>query len=128
MCIRDRYKGNYEEARKELQQLYDSARNDGEKRTALFNMAITYADEGKLDLALGEIQKEYDIAEKANDYGNMSGDLNAMGVILYESGKYKDALEKFQKSVEVFNNSSSSQALKDNVKLNTLYNEALIDA
>jgi tetratricopeptide (TPR) repeat protein len=120
------YKGNYEEARKELQQLFDSARNDGEKRTALFNMAVTYADEGKPDMALTEMEKEYAIAEKENDYGNMSGDLAAMGTVLYESGKYTEALDKFEKSVEAFDKSSSSQALKDNVKLGILYNEGLI--
>lgn len=120
------YKGNYEEARKELQQLYDSARNDGEKRTALFNMAVTYADEGKPDMALTEMEKEYAIAEKLNDFGNMSGDLFAMGVVLYESGKYKEALDKFEKSVEVFDKSPSSQSLKDNVKLNILYNQGLV--
>jgi tetratricopeptide (TPR) repeat protein len=120
------YKGNYDEARKELQQLFDSARNDGEKRTALFNMAVTYADEGKPDMALAEMEKEYAIAEKINDFGNMSGDLAAMGTILYESGKYKEALEKFQQSVEVFSKSSSSQALKENVKLGHLYNEGTI--
>jgi tetratricopeptide (TPR) repeat protein len=120
------YKGNYEEARKELQQLYDSARSDGEKRTALFNMAVTYADEGKPDMALTEMEKEYAIAEKLNDYGNMSGDLAAIATILYESGKYKEALDKFQQSVDVFNKSSSSQALKDNVKLGNLYNEGIV--
>src|ERR1035437_3348726 len=120
------YKGNYEEARKELQQLFDSARNDGEKRTALFNMAVTYADEGKPDMALTEMGKEYAIAEKENDYGNMSGDLAAIGTVLYESGKYKEALDKFEQSVDVFSKSSSSQALKDNVKLGNLYNEGVI--
>lgn len=120
------YKGNYEDARKELQQLYDSARNDGEKRTALFNMAVTYADEGKPDMALTELEKEYAIAEKNIDYGNMSGDLLNMGAILYETGKYKEALDKFQKSIEEFNKTSSAQELKDNVKLGTLYNESLI--
>jgi tetratricopeptide (TPR) repeat protein len=120
------YKGDYDVARAELQQLYDAARNDGEKRTALFNMAVTYVDEGKPDMALKEMDKEYAIAEAQKDYGNMSGDLNAMGVILYESGKYKEALDKFQKSVDVFNNSASSQALKDNVKLGLLFNEGQV--
>lgn len=120
------YQGKYEESRKELQQLFDSARNDGERRTALFNMAVTYADEGKSEMALTEMDKEYAIAEKENDYGNMSGDLTAIATILYESGKYKEALDKFQQSVEVFNKSTSSQALKDNVKLGNLYNEGIV--
>ena len=120
------YKGKYDEARKQLQQLYDSARNDGEKRTALFNMAVTYTDEGKPEMALTELEKEYAIAEKNIDYGNMSGDLFSMGVVLYETGKYKEAIDKFQKSIEEFNKTTSSQELKDNVKLGSLYNESLI--
>ena len=120
------YKGTYDDARKQLQQLFDSARNDGEKRTALFSMAVSFVDEGKPDLALKELEQEYALAEKINDFGNMSGDLGAMGTVLYESGKYKEALEKFQKSVDVFNNSTSSQTLKDNVKLGILYNEGLV--
>jgi tetratricopeptide (TPR) repeat protein len=120
------YQGKYEDSRKELKQLFDSARNDGEKRTALFNMAVTYVDEGKPDLAITELEKEYAIAEKNIDYGNMSADLQAIGTVLYESGKYKEALDKFRKSVQEFDKTSSSQQLKDNVKLGVLYNEALI--
>jgi tetratricopeptide (TPR) repeat protein len=120
------YKGNYEEARKELQQFYDSARNNLEKRTALFNMAISYVDDGKLDLALKELEKEYVITEKENDYGNMVDDFDAMGDVLYVNGKYKEALEKYQQGLEASFKSSSSQALKDYVKLGFLYYEGAI--
>ena len=52
-----------------------------------------------------------------------SFDLNNMGTILLEMGNDKDALMNFQKAVDVFNSSASSQALKDNVKLGLVYNE-----
>ena len=65
------YKGDYNASREEIQKLYDMARNDAEKRGALFAMAVTYVDEGKFDMALDQIKKEYDIAAATNDYGNM---------------------------------------------------------
>ena len=120
------YKGDYNASREEIQKLYDMARNDGEKRGALFAMAVTYVDEGKFDMALDQIKKEYDIAAATNDYGNMSFDLNNMGTILLEMGNDKDALMNFQKAVDVFNSSASSQALKDNVKLGLVYNEGTV--
>ncbi len=120
------YKGDYNASREEIQKLYDMARNDAEKRGALFAMAVTYVDEGKFDMALDQIKKGYDIAAATNDYGNMSFDLNNMGTILLEMGNDKDALMNFQKSVDVFNSSASSQALKDNVKLALVYNEGTV--
>jgi tetratricopeptide (TPR) repeat protein len=61
-----------------------------------------------------------------NDAGNMSGDLNNEGTILLEMGKSKEALDNFQKAVDAFDKSASSQELKDNVKLGLLYNEATV--
>ncbi|MFZ0452883.1 MAG: tetratricopeptide repeat protein [Ignavibacteriaceae bacterium] len=120
------YKGNYDSSRAEIQKLYESARNDGEKRAANFNLAVTYIDEGKPDMALNEIQKNYDIADMSNDFANMSGDLINKGTIQLEMGKSKEALNNFQEAVDVFNKSASSQQLKDNVKLGLLYNEAQV--
>ncbi len=40
------FQGEHEKAREELQKVYDSARNDGERRTALLGMTISYLDEG----------------------------------------------------------------------------------
>ncbi len=123
VAANEMYKGNYDSARAEIQKLYDTARDNGEERTALLAMAITYIDEGKPDMASNELNKSYEIAQKDNDFGSMSGDLFNIATVLLESGKYKEALTNFQKSVETFNNSSSAQALKDNVKLGLLYNE-----
>ena len=120
------YKGNYDSSRAEIQKLYESARNNGEKRAANFAMAVTYIDEGNLDMALNEIQKNFDIADMGNDFANMSGDLVNKGTILLAMGKSKDALDNFQQAVDVFDKSASPQQLKDNVKLGLLYNEAQV--
>ncbi len=118
------YKGDYDSSRAELQKLYNTARDNGEKRTALFAMSITYIDEGKPEMALDEINKEYNIAKMENDNAAMAGDLINMGNILLEMDKNKEALDNFQKAVEAFNNSASPQTLKDNVRLGLLFNES----
>lgn len=120
------YKGNHEEARKQLQKLYDIARNDGERRTAHFTTAVSYVDEGNLEKALEELKKQYALAEKINDAAAMSGDLNTMGNILIEAGKFDQANEKFEKSLKFIQESNLSQEIKDNAKRTFLFNTARI--
>ena len=126
VAANEMYKGNYDSARTQIQKLFDMARNDGERRTALFVTAVTYADEGNLAMSLDQLTKEHAIAEKNNDNAAMSADLLTMANILWEMGKNKEALKNYQKSVEMFDKSSSSQKLKDNVKLGELYNESTV--
>jgi len=118
--------GKHEDARKELQTLYDNARNDGERGTALFAMTVSYADEGNFDKAMEEMQKQYVLNEKINDAGGMAGDLNAMGNILLEAGKYDEAMKKFEQAVEVTLASNLSNELKENTKRFQLYNVARV--
>jgi len=120
------YKGNYDQARVECQKLFNTARNAGEKRAALLGMTYTYLDEGKMDLALKELDKRYGIAKEENDMANMSADEFNKALILYEYGKYDDAAILFKKSVETFDQSNAAQEVKDNVKLNNLYYEGCL--
>lgn len=126
--IADNYNflGRHEEARKQLKILYDKARNDGEKRTALFAMAVSYADEGNLNMAMEEMQKQYDLGKMINDAGAMAGDLNTMGNILFEAGKYDDAMKKYEQAVEVTMASNLSNEVKENTNRLHLYNTARV--
>ena len=118
--------GKYEDARKELQTLYDKARNDGERGQALFAMTVSYADEGNFDKAMEEMQKQYVLNEKTNDAGGMAGDFNAMGNILLEARKYDEAMKKFEQAVEVTLASNLSNEVKENTKRFHLYNAARV--
>lgn len=118
--------GKYEDARKELQTLYDKARDDGERGQALFAMTVSYVDEGNFDKALEEMQKQYVLNEKTNDAGGMAGDFNAMGNILLEAGKYDEAMKKFEQAVEVTLASNLSNEVKENTKRFHLYNAARV--
>src|SRR5688572_32191039 len=69
------YQGKYDVARAEAWKLHQAARNDADRRNALFATAITYADEGKFDQALAEVEKQYALGQKTNDLPAMAGDL-----------------------------------------------------
>ncbi len=118
--------GKYQEAREELRKLYDMARNDGERRAALFAMSVSYADEGNLDAALEEQNQAYALAEQINDAGSMVGDLVVMGNVLLEAGKPDEALEKFDQAVKVVEASNLSEDVKDNVRRNHLFSAARV--
>ena len=116
----------YDNARKECDDLLSMAKDDGQKRAALFTKALSYVDEGNTDMAIEELKKEYAIAEAINDEGNMSADLNTMGNILFDAGKYTEAKEKFDKSLEVTLNSNLPAEVKENTKRLDIYNQAKI--
>lgn len=107
-------KGEYGAAREKLQELYNIARNDGERRAALFAKAVSYTFEGKMKEAMGEIEKEYVIAMKNNDAASMAGDLNATGSILLEMGEADDAQTKFDQSIATIQASNLADEVKAN--------------
>jgi tetratricopeptide (TPR) repeat protein len=120
------YLGQHAAARKQLQTLYDMARNDGERRAAYFALAVSYVDEGKLEQALAEFGKGYVLAEKINDAAALAGDLIIQGNILLEAGKCEPALKMFEKSVKLIQASNLSQEVKENSKRALLYNSARV--
>ncbi len=91
--------GKYDASRAEAKKLYDGARNDGEKRGAMFAVTTTYAEEGKFDLALAELDKQYALGKGIGDAAAMAGDATFMGNVLLESGKPAEALKKFEQAV-----------------------------
>ncbi len=121
------YLGKHKIAREKLDKmLKDVARNDGEKRGAIFTKVVSYVDEGDMNNAMKEMQNEYAVAEKINDAAAMSADLNLMGNILFESGKYDEANKKYEESLNKILKSDQSDANKNNSKRFSLYNDARI--
>lgn len=116
----------YDEARNQCDALFETARNDGERRAALFAKAVSYVDEGNTDMALEELHKGYMIAEAINDAGNMTADLNNMGNILFEAGRYSEASEKYNKSLETALKSDLPEEVKENTKRLALYNKGRV--
>jgi tetratricopeptide (TPR) repeat protein len=118
---------NHEGARNQLRELYRIARDDGERREALFAMAVSYVDEGNLKAAHAELEKMYWIAENIADASAMSADLTLMGRCLFESEMYDQARSKFESARALILVSDLSEEIKDNAKLRYLFNTAMVD-
>jgi tetratricopeptide (TPR) repeat protein len=118
--------GKYDASRAEARKLYDRARNDGEKRAAMFAITTTYAEEGKFDLALAELDKQYGLGKGIGDAAAMAGDATFMGNVLLESGKPAEAKKKFEQAVQVTEASQLSDEVKENAKLLHRFNAARV--
>ncbi|MFH1699184.1 MAG: tetratricopeptide repeat protein [Candidatus Zixiibacteriota bacterium] len=107
------YLGQHEKAREQLQLMYNGAKDDGQRRTALSTMAFSYIDEGKFDQALEQYQKRYAIAEAKGDTSAMAGDLALMGFALIEvEDREEEAISKFEQARTMVQASSLSEATK----------------
>lgn len=106
-------KGEHARARQQLDKFHEMARDDGQRRAALFATMVSYVDEGDMENALATAREMYAIAEKIDDAANMAGDLGNMGTILLEFGKPDAALDKFNKSIGIIRASRLSEAQKE---------------
>ena len=120
------YKGNASEAAAEIQKITGKARNDAERRTALFALTVVAVDSGKWDQALALADKQFALGEKTGDVPGMTGDLQLKGNILLEMGKPDEAKALYEKGLKMTEASSLSQAIKDNARLFHHYNLARV--
>jgi tetratricopeptide (TPR) repeat protein len=120
------FQGKYDASRAEARKLYDAARNDGERRAAMFAATVTYVEEGRSDLAMAELEKQYALGEATGDAGAMSGDATFMGNLLLDTGKPDEALKRFEQAVRVVESSKLSDELKENTRLIHRYNAARV--
>jgi tetratricopeptide (TPR) repeat protein len=120
------FQGKYDASRAEAKKLYDGARNDGEKRAAMFQTTVTYVEEGRFDLALAELDRQYALGKGIGDAAAMAGDATFMGNVLLESGKPAEALKKFEQAVQVTEASQLAPEVKANAKLLHRYNAARV--
>jgi tetratricopeptide (TPR) repeat protein len=109
--------GKHDAAAAEAHKLYDAARDDGDRRFALFARSVIYVDGGRTREALAEAEKEYGIAAARGDSANMSADELLIGNILLAAGRPAEAAKRFQHSLEVVEKSSLSSDVKEDAKL-----------
>lgn len=120
------YLGRFTDARAKLQELLDRARNTGEKRSALYAMAVSLAHEGNYAAALEKIERMKALAEEAGDTTSISIDLNTMGIILLEKGQADSASVRFAQSLAIYEVSSLDEALKADARNGNLFNLARV--
>jgi tetratricopeptide (TPR) repeat protein len=116
----------HQQARQQLDILWQMARNDAERRGALFAKAVSYADEGKNDDALDILTQAYAIADKNQDNAAMAFDLTLMGNILLEDRNSEAAAQKYASALETIINSSLSDDVKANAQRGYLFNLARV--
>ncbi|NNG26545.1 MAG: tetratricopeptide repeat protein [Ignavibacteriaceae bacterium] len=120
------YLNRYNEAKENCNNCYDIAKNNGERRFALFTKAVVFVDEGDIDGALEVLQKQFELAKNINDAGAMTADLNNMGNILFEAERYDEANQKYDESLTVMQDSDLSDEVKKNNKRFNLFNRGRI--
>jgi tetratricopeptide (TPR) repeat protein len=118
--------GEFEKAKENCLASFDIAKNDGERRFALFTLAVANVYQGNTDEAIDLMNKQYAIAEAIGDDGAMANDLAIMGNILYEAGRYNEAQAKYEESLAVTEASNLSVEVKENAKRITLYRQGRI--
>jgi tetratricopeptide (TPR) repeat protein len=120
--------GRPENARTAFAKLESVARNTGERRLAHFWTAASYVHEGKTDMAIAELQKEYALAEAEHDAGSMSGDLTQMGDVLREAGRPDDALARYAEGLAVVEKAQVPEELKEATRRNLLFEQGRVAA
>lgn len=111
------YQGRHAEAISEADKMAQAARNDGDRRFALFTRSLVYADQGKTSQAIGELEKQYALDTKIGDPAQMAADANSIGLILLAAGKPEEAQKRFQQSLDLQVNSTLSPEAKEDAKL-----------
>jgi tetratricopeptide (TPR) repeat protein len=120
------FQGKGDEARKTLRQLTSVARNDGERRQALFWTAQSYVMEGRDTDALRAVGEERTIADKSGDLSAQAGDTARMGNILLHAGKLDAADAKFAEAVALLQKAAVPAEVKEANRRNNLFNTARV--
>jgi tetratricopeptide (TPR) repeat protein len=118
--------GRHGQGAKEMDALYQAARDDGDRRNALFTKGVILVDAGKTDAALAAIDREYRLDARLGDSANMSGDVQLMGNILLDAGRTDAAAKKFWQALDLVEKSSLSDEVKADTRLAGHYNDGQI--
>jgi tetratricopeptide (TPR) repeat protein len=99
--------GKPKDARRELDIMLQTAKDDGQRRAGLFSKTVSYVHEGDFAAAQGELEKQYALGEKIGDSLQMSGDVALMGTLALEAGDPATAEARFRRALEIVESSKS---------------------
>jgi len=115
------YLDRHEEARSWFHKFYGIAPNDGVRSGIHFSLAVIHADEGNLDGAIKELEKNYALSQKINDTFAMATDLNNQSRVLFEAGRYDESLAKSAAALKIILDSDHADKRKKNRQALHLY-------
>jgi tetratricopeptide (TPR) repeat protein len=119
--------GKPAEARATLAKLAkDVARNDGERRQAHLWTVASWVGEGNTARAVEAWKELFRVAEAADDLSNAANDLVLLGQIHLHAGDADRAQTTFEKAVATIERATVPEEVKENVRRNHLYFEALV--
>lgn len=119
--------GKPAEARATLAKLVEEvARNDGERRQGHLWTVASWVGEGNTAKAVEAWKEMHRLAEEAEDLSDMANDLVLLGQIHLHAGDADRAQAKFEKAVTLIERAKVPAEVKDTVKRNHLYFEALV--
>lgn len=120
------YAGRYKESIAESERYLTLARDDSERRSALFNLTMTHVDRGRVDDAIASMERRHAIAVQGADTTSMSADDALMGDILLTAHRVDEASRKFTMAHALVAQSHVSDALKADDALAAHYDAARI--
>lgn len=118
--------GHYAEAHQTFAYYLRQARDDGERRLAMFWNAVTYLHEGNIPQALDELERRARLARASNDLGSLAGDMTLIGMVHLESGEPEAALKYFRQSVNLIHDADVSDGVRRAVLRAYDYRRALV--
>jgi tetratricopeptide (TPR) repeat protein len=118
--------GKHDQAAAKMDELYGRARDDGDRRTAMFVKSVVLTDAGRTDAAVKEIEREYALDAKLADSANMSGDAQLIGNILLNAGRADQAAKRFWQALDLVEKSSLSDEVKQDTRLAYHYNKGRV--
>jgi len=118
--------GKHDQAAAKMDELYGRARDDGDRRTAMFVKSVILTDAGRTDAAVKEVEREYALDAKLADSANMSGDAQLIGNILLNAGRSDAAAKQFGQALDLVEKSSLSDEVKQDTRLADHYNKGRV--
>ena len=118
--------GKHAEAAAIMDSLYAAARDDGDRRTALFTRAIILVDAGQTDAAVKELDKLAAFDADRGDSANMSGDAQLTGDVLLNAGRADEAAKRYTRALQLVEQSGLSEDVKQDARLANHYNRGRV--
>ncbi len=110
------YQGLHQQARNELQQLYAVARNDGQRRQALYGIAASFTNEGLSDSARAVIIRAKKMADQIEDIRAVSADYTTLGALALDQNDTRQAQIYFDSAAWLIRTSDADEVTKANTE------------
>jgi tetratricopeptide (TPR) repeat protein len=111
------YQGKNAAALAEVQKLSKNARDDGERRVALINMAIVELDGGRADRAIQHLRASYAVAKRGKDVPAMANDAILIGNVQLEARRPDQAAKQYQEALRMTEASNVPAAAKADARI-----------